>query len=43
MTAAGWIGNVLTAARPQAMAALLRHFRDLDTAEEAFRKRPCAR
>lgn len=38
MTATGWIGNVLTAARPQAMAALLRHFRDLDTAEEAFQE-----
>lgn len=33
-----WIGNVVTAARPQAMAALLRHFRDLETAEEAFQE-----
>ena len=34
----GWIGAVLTAARPQAMAALLRYFRNLDTAEEAFQE-----
>lgn len=33
-----WIGASLTAARPQAVAALLRHFRDLDTAEEAFQE-----
>ena len=32
----GWIDAVLTAARPQALGALLRYFRDLDTAEEAF-------
>lgn len=31
-----WIAAALTAARPQAMAALLRQFRDLDAAEEAF-------
>ncbi|WP_200952290.1 RNA polymerase sigma factor [Caulobacter sp. Root655] len=31
-----WIDAALTAARPQAVAALLRYFRDLDTAEEAF-------
>ncbi len=31
-----WISSALTAARPQAVSALLRHFRDLDTAEEAF-------
>lgn len=31
-----WLAAVLSAARPQAVAALLRHFRDLDTAEEAF-------
>lgn len=31
-----WISNVISAARPQAMGALLRYFRDLDTAEEAF-------
>ena len=38
MTDTRWIGNVLMAARPQAMAALLRHFRDLETAEEAFQE-----
>lgn len=38
MTDAGWIGNVLSAARPQAMAALLRYFRDLDMAEEGFQE-----
>jgi RNA polymerase sigma-70 factor (ECF subfamily) len=31
-----WIDAALTAARPQAIGALLRYFRDLDTAEEAF-------
>ena len=31
-----WIAAALTAARPQAMAALLRQFRDLDAAEEAI-------
>jgi RNA polymerase sigma-70 factor (ECF subfamily) len=31
-----WIEGALTAARPQAVGALLRYFRDLDTAEEAF-------
>lgn len=31
-----WIDLALTSARPQAVAALLRYFRDLDTAEEAF-------
>jgi RNA polymerase sigma-70 factor, ECF subfamily len=31
-----WIDAALTSARPQALAALLRYFRDLDTAEEAF-------
>lgn len=36
MTDPDWISSVLTAARPQAVAALLRYFRDLDTAEEAF-------
>ena len=34
----GWIDPVLSAARPQAMGALLRYFRDLDTAEEAFQE-----
>ncbi len=38
MTDASWIGDVLTAARPQAMAAFLRRFRDLDTAEEVFQE-----
>lgn len=38
MTEQGWIGNVIAAARPQAMAALLRNFRDLDFAEEAFQE-----
>jgi RNA polymerase sigma-70 factor (ECF subfamily) len=31
-----WIDATLTSARPQAVAALLRYFRDLDAAEEAF-------
>jgi len=31
-----WINIALTAARPQAVGALLRYFRDLDLAEEAF-------
>src|SRR3954452_1970153 len=31
-----WIDAALTAARPQAIGALLRYFRDLDTAEEAY-------
>ncbi len=34
----GWIDGLLTSARPQAMGALLRYFRDLDTAEEAFQE-----
>jgi RNA polymerase sigma-70 factor (ECF subfamily) len=33
---AAWIDAALTSARPQAIAALLRYFRDLDTAQEAF-------
>ncbi len=36
MTDPSWISSALNAARPQAMGALLRYFRDLDTAEEAF-------
>ena len=36
MSDLGWIEGALTAARPQAIAALLRYFRDLDLAEEAF-------
>jgi RNA polymerase sigma-70 factor, ECF subfamily len=31
-----WIDGALTSSRPQVVAALLRYFRDLDTAEEAF-------
>ena len=38
MTDLGWIDAVLGGARPQAMGALLRYFRDLDTAEEAFQE-----
>src|ERR1700693_4714084 len=33
-----WVAAALTAARPQALAALLRYFRDLDMAEEAFQE-----
>ena len=36
VTDLAWIDAALTAARPQAIGALLRYFRDLDTAEEAF-------
>ena len=36
MTEIAWIDAALTAARPQAVGALLRYFRDLDVAEEAF-------
>ncbi len=55
MTDVAWIDAALTAARPQALGALLRYFRDLDTAEEAYQnaclraleelagKRPAAR
>ncbi|MDY6963364.1 MAG: sigma-70 family RNA polymerase sigma factor, partial [Pseudomonadota bacterium] len=38
MTDPAWIDLALTAARPQAMGALLRYFRNLDTAEEAFQE-----
>jgi RNA polymerase sigma-70 factor (ECF subfamily) len=38
VTEIDWIGTALTAARPQAIAALLRYFRDLDVAEEAFQE-----
>jgi len=38
MTEIGWIDAALTSARPQAVAALLRYFRDLDMAEEAFQE-----
>ena len=36
MTDVAWIAAALSSARPQAVGALLRYFRDLDTAEEAF-------
>jgi RNA polymerase sigma-70 factor (ECF subfamily) len=36
VTDAAWVDTALTSARPQAVGALLRYFRDLDTAEEAF-------
>jgi RNA polymerase sigma-70 factor (ECF subfamily) len=36
MTELAWIDSALTSARPQALGALLRYFRDLDTAEEAY-------
>ena len=36
MTPLAWVDAALTTARPQAIGALLRYFRDLDTAEEAF-------
>ncbi|MFC3075351.1 RNA polymerase sigma factor [Shinella pollutisoli] len=38
MSELAWIDLALTAARPQAMGALLRYFRDLDLAEEAFQE-----
>ncbi|HEX5959483.1 MAG TPA: RNA polymerase sigma factor, partial [Hyphomicrobiaceae bacterium] len=33
-----WLGSVIAAARPRSIAALLRTFRDLDAAEEAFQE-----
>jgi RNA polymerase sigma-70 factor, ECF subfamily len=36
LTDTAWIDAALTSARPQAVGALLRYFRNLDTAEEAF-------
>ncbi|MDB5568558.1 MAG: hypothetical protein JWP84_5124, partial [Tardiphaga sp.] len=36
MTDLAWIEAALISARPQALGALLRYFRNLDTAEEAF-------
>jgi RNA polymerase sigma-70 factor (ECF subfamily) len=36
MTELAWIDAALVSARPQAIGALLRYFRDLDTAEEAY-------
>lgn len=38
MTDIAWIDAALTSARPQALGALLRYFRDLDIAEEAFQE-----
>ncbi|MGO4436509.1 RNA polymerase sigma factor [Rhizobium sp. RAF56] len=38
MTDIAWIEFALTSARPQALGALLRYFRDLDIAEEAFQE-----
>jgi RNA polymerase sigma-70 factor (ECF subfamily) len=38
MTDISWIGPALASARPQAVAALLRYFRDIDIAEEAFQE-----
>ncbi len=38
MTDPSWIDAALTAARPQAVGALLRYFRNLDVAEEAFQE-----
>jgi RNA polymerase sigma-70 factor, ECF subfamily len=38
MTELTWIDGAITGARPQAIGALLRYFRDLDVAEEAFQE-----
>ena len=38
MTDIAWIDKALASARPQAVSALLRYFRDLDLAEEAFQE-----
>lgn len=38
MSDLAWIDAALKSARPQAVAALLRYFRDLDQAEEAFQE-----
>jgi RNA polymerase sigma-70 factor (ECF subfamily) len=38
VTDLAWIDAALVSARPQAVAALLRYFRDLDTAEEAYQE-----
>ena len=38
MTDIAWVDAALTSARPQALGALLRYFRDLDMAEEAFQE-----
>lgn len=36
MTDSAWIGSTLISTRPRVMGALMRYFRDLDLAEEAF-------
>jgi len=38
VTDVAWIGTALTSARPQTIGALLRYFRDLETAEEAYQE-----
>jgi RNA polymerase sigma-70 factor (ECF subfamily) len=38
VTDLAWLDAALTSARPQVIAALLRYFRNLDTAEEAFQE-----
>lgn len=38
MSDLAWIDAALTSARPQALGALLRYFRNLDTAEEAYQE-----
>ena len=38
MAEIAWIHAALTSARPQAISALLRYFRDLDIAEEAYQE-----
>src|SRR5262249_51070875 len=38
VTDLAWIDGVLRASRPQAVSALLRYFRDLDQAEEAYQE-----
>ena len=38
MSESAWIEAALRSARPHAIAALMRHFRDLDLAEEAFQE-----
>ena len=38
LTDLAWIDAALTSARPQVVGALLRYFRDLDTAEEAYQE-----
>lgn len=38
MSELAWLGATLAAARPQVLGALLRYFRDLDRAEEAFQE-----